>query len=92
MNAKTTIDRNTEFLEGPNSRGREFLFIIKVVWQFFNGFRKLHFIGTCITVFGSARFSSDHPQYQKAQKNRQKNCPIGVYYHDRKWARYNGSC
>lgn len=27
------------------------------------GFRALHFVGPCITVFGSARFAEDHPYY-----------------------------
>jgi uncharacterized protein (TIGR00730 family) len=32
--------------------------------EFINGFRKLHFIGPCVTVFGSARFKEDHPYYK----------------------------
>jgi uncharacterized protein (TIGR00730 family) len=28
------------------------------------GLRKLHFIGPCVTVFGSARFKEDHPYYK----------------------------
>ena len=28
------------------------------------GFRALHFVGPCVTVFGSARFKADHPYYQ----------------------------
>jgi len=27
------------------------------------GFRALHFVGPCITIFGSARFAEDHPYY-----------------------------
>ena len=27
------------------------------------GFRALHFVGPCVTVFGSARFNADHPYY-----------------------------
>jgi uncharacterized protein (TIGR00730 family) len=56
------------FLEGPRSRVREFLFSIKVLREFIRGFRKLHFIGPCITVFGSARFKEDHPYYIAARK------------------------
>ena len=54
------------FLEGPRPRKREFLFTIKVVREFLRGFRKLHFIGPCVTVFGSARFNEEHPFYKKA--------------------------
>jgi uncharacterized protein (TIGR00730 family) len=31
--------------------------------QFIKGFRKLHFVGPCITVFGSSRFEQGHPYY-----------------------------
>ena len=61
------INSSTQYLEGPSSRGKEFIFLWKVIWQFFRGFRKLHFIGPCITVFGSARFKEDHPEYIKAR-------------------------
>src|SRR6185312_13288512 len=30
------------------------------------GFRTLHFVGPCATVFGSARFDKDHPYYKLA--------------------------
>lgn len=54
------------YLEGPKSRGYELLFAFKVFKQFINGFRTLHFVGPCITVFGSARFKEDHLYYQQA--------------------------
>ena len=54
------------FLEGPKSRGYELAFAFKVFKQFIKGFRTLHFVGPCITVFGSARFKEDHPYYQQA--------------------------
>jgi len=56
------------FLEGPRSRRREFLFLIKVMREFIRGLRKLHFIGPCVTVFGSARFKEDHTFYIKAME------------------------
>ncbi|MCP3959006.1 MAG: TIGR00730 family Rossman fold protein [bacterium] len=31
---------------------------------FIRGFRALHFVGPCVTVFGSARFKEDHRYYQ----------------------------
>lgn len=52
------------FLAGPRSRFREFVFVIKVALEFIKGFRALHFLGPCITVFGSARFKEDHPYYK----------------------------
>ena len=44
------------YLEGPKSRSYEFLFALKVFWQFIKAFRVMTFVGPCITVFGSARF------------------------------------
>lgn len=55
------------FLEGPHSRKREFFFILKVLFEFIKGFRALHFVGPCVTVFGSARFQDHHPAYQTAR-------------------------
>jgi uncharacterized protein (TIGR00730 family) len=57
-----------QFLEGPHSRWQEFKFIVKVFAEFIYGFRKLHFTGPCITVFGSARFSESNPYYQQARE------------------------
>lgn len=57
-----------EFLDGPKSRWKEFVFTMKVVREFIRGFRKLHFIGPCITVFGSARFAEGHKYYELARK------------------------
>ena len=56
------------FLEGPQSRKRDFLFVIKVLSEFIKGFRALHFVGPCATVFGSARFHEDHPSYILSRK------------------------
>ena len=58
----------TQYLDGPLNRGSEFLFAIKVLCQFLKGFRALHFLGPCITVFGSARFKEGHPYYEKARE------------------------
>ncbi len=56
------------FLEGPRSRGAELMTLVRLVREFFYGFRKLHFIGPCVTVFGSARFKADHRYYQLARE------------------------
>ncbi len=55
------------FLEGPNNRASELWYAIKVLWEFVRGFRALHFVGPCITVFGSARFKEGHRYYEAAQ-------------------------
>jgi uncharacterized protein (TIGR00730 family) len=69
--------QETEFLEGPHSRWKELLFLLKVMRQFFVGLRKLHFIGPCVTVFGSARFSEEHPYYLLAREMGQEIARLG---------------
>jgi uncharacterized protein (TIGR00730 family) len=56
------------FLEGPKGRGRELYSVLKILWELVKGFRTLHFVGPCVTVFGSARFRDDHPYYDLARK------------------------
>jgi uncharacterized protein (TIGR00730 family) len=65
------------YLDGPKSRGFELKFAIKVFLQFLKGFRTLHFIGPCITVFGSARFDANNIYYQKAREFGQKIAATG---------------
>jgi uncharacterized protein (TIGR00730 family) len=36
---------------------------VRVFFELMRGFRALHFVGPCVTVFGSARFKADHPYY-----------------------------
>ena len=57
-----------EFLDGPKSRWTEFKFAYKVFREFINGFRVLHFVGPCVTVFGSARFDENNKYYQDARE------------------------
>jgi hypothetical protein len=56
------------YLEGPKDRGYEFSFAFRVFRQFLKGFRTLHFVGPCVTVFGSARYKEDHVYYDKARE------------------------
>lgn len=51
------------FLEGPRSRWKEFKSVVNIAREFIYGFRSLHFVGPCVTFFGSARFKEDHPYY-----------------------------
>lgn len=66
------------YLEGPKSRGYEFSFALKVFGQFIKGFRKLHFIGPAVTVFGSARFKEDHPYYIAAREMGKRIAQLGL--------------
>jgi uncharacterized protein (TIGR00730 family) len=56
------------FLEEPRSRIREFITLIRVMRDFIRGFRVLHFVGPCVTVFGSARIKSNSAYYELARK------------------------
>ncbi|HEX6836858.1 MAG TPA: TIGR00730 family Rossman fold protein [Polyangia bacterium] len=51
------------FLVGPRRRTTELGFALRVLWEMIRGFRHLHFVGPCVTVFGSARFDHGHPYY-----------------------------
>ena len=55
-------------LEGPHSRLEEFLTLFRVMADFLRGFRVLHFVGPCVTVFGSARIKADSPDYELARE------------------------
>lgn len=57
-----------KFLAGPQSRWKEFKFSIEVLIEFIKGFRALHFVGPCVTIFGSARFKDGHPYYEKTEE------------------------
>jgi uncharacterized protein (TIGR00730 family) len=59
--AQSRADR--VLLGGPHSRWRELWLVLRAVRDFIAGFRALHFVGPCITVFGSARYESSHPYY-----------------------------
>jgi len=58
----------TRFFAGPHSRSRELRFALHVFREFIRGFRSLHFVGPCVTVFGSARFTEDHRYYAVARE------------------------
>jgi hypothetical protein len=52
----------------PKNRRYELRFAWKVFAQLVKAFRTLHYIGPCITVFGSARFKEDSVYYQQAME------------------------
>src|SRR4030095_2296153 len=56
------------FLEGPRSRFGELFTLLRVLLDFLRGFRVLHFVGPCVTVFGSARIKEIDPYYALARR------------------------
>lgn len=65
---KTWDADELKLLEGPRSRTGEFFRLIRIMREFVRGFRKLHFIGPCVSVFGSARFPEGHPYYELGRR------------------------
>jgi uncharacterized protein (TIGR00730 family) len=66
-----------KFLEGPQNRWSELSFTMNVFLEFLKGFRKLHFVGPCVTIFGSARFKDGHPYFEKTEELAGKIAQLG---------------
>jgi uncharacterized protein (TIGR00730 family) len=56
------------FLAGPRSRLTELWRAFRIFGECIKGFRALHFVPPCVTVFGSARFAEDNPYYVLARR------------------------
>ena len=54
-------------LEGPQRRGTELRRALRIFTECVRGFRALHFVGPCVTVFGSARFNEADRYYVMAR-------------------------
>ena len=76
-NTRIIPPKELVYLEGPKSRSYELGFAWKVFKQFIKGFRILHFVGPCITVFGSARFKEKEFFYDKAKEFGKRIADIG---------------
>jgi uncharacterized protein (TIGR00730 family) len=61
--ADLAAPEEAKFLEGPQPRGFELIRAARIFLELIRGFRSLHFVGPCVTVFGSARFKEGHPYY-----------------------------
>jgi hypothetical protein len=56
------------FLEGPRSRTEELLRVFRIGRGLISGLRALHFVGPCVTVFGSARVHEPDRYYQMGRE------------------------
>ncbi|CAN5828397.1 hypothetical protein BH11PLA1_BH11PLA1_01190 [soil metagenome] len=65
-------------LSGPRSRWEEFIRVGRIACELIGGFRALHFVGPCVTVFGSARFKEDHPYYDLAREMGRRLAELGL--------------
>jgi len=56
-----------QFLRGPEKRITELFRALRIFMECIKGFRALHFVGPCVTVFGSARFEEGNEHYELAR-------------------------
>ena len=56
------------FLGGPERRLSEVARAFRIFLECLKGFRALHFVAPCVTVFGSARFKEDNRYYGMARE------------------------
>lgn len=66
------------FLAGPRARRIELGRAIRILREFMKGFRALHFVGPCVTVFGSARFTEGNEYYELAREVGRRIAGLGL--------------
>jgi uncharacterized protein (TIGR00730 family) len=67
-----------QLLQGPHPRRHELRQAVRIFAECIRGFRTLHFVGPCVTVFGSARFDATHPYYALGEEIGAKLAEIGI--------------
>jgi uncharacterized protein (TIGR00730 family) len=67
-----------KLLEGPRWRLEELFRLVRIMREFLRGFRALHFVGPCVTVFGSARFGEGHRHYELAREMGRRVAGLGL--------------
>jgi uncharacterized protein (TIGR00730 family) len=76
--ARTPDKEEQKLLLGPQARRHEFRQAVRVFAECIRGFRTLHFVGPCVTVFGSARFDKSHPYYALGEQMGAELARLGV--------------
>ena len=66
------------FLRGPHLRRDELARLWRIGRDFLRGFRALHFLHPCVTVFGSARFPPGHRYYELARETGHRLAAAGL--------------
>jgi uncharacterized protein (TIGR00730 family) len=64
---ETELVTTGRYLQGPQSRTYELTRSLEIYREYYRGLRALHFVGPCVTVFGSARLGPDDPAYDAAR-------------------------
>ena len=67
-NSKKLHTEDARMLVGPQGRAAELRRAFRIFFECLKGFRKLHFLGPTVTVFGSARFKEGNPHYELARE------------------------
>ncbi len=65
---RASASEDIRFLQGPGGRGSELARAFRIAGECIKGFRAFHFLGPCVTVFGSARFDEGHKYYDLARQ------------------------
>jgi len=60
-------EEELRYLEGAQGRGFELRHLFRVGTEYARAIRALHFLGPCVTVFGSARIPEGDPRYELAR-------------------------
>lgn len=74
----TTSADERRFLEGPDTRWAELVRAVRIFREYIRGFRRLHFVGPCVTVFGSARFGEGTWAYDTAREMGKRIAGLGL--------------
>src|SRR3982074_1400618 len=64
-------------LEGPQGRGFELRHAFRVLREYVSALRALHFVGPCVTVFGSARLVEQPRDYEVARETGRRLAEAG---------------
>jgi uncharacterized protein (TIGR00730 family) len=74
----SAVREERSFLAGPRARLSELKLAVKFFLEFVRGFRALHFVGPCVTVFGSARFKENHRYYELGREMGRRLAQLGL--------------
>ncbi|CAG1004425.1 pyrimidine/purine-5'-nucleotide nucleosidase [Phycisphaerales bacterium] len=67
-----------KFLAGPTTRVSEAMRVVRIGAEFIRGFRAFHFMGPCVSVFGSARFAESSPHYALGREMGRRIARMGL--------------
>ncbi|BCU76377.1 TIGR00730 family Rossman fold protein [Luteolibacter sp. LG18] len=71
------VSPDHSFLSGPRSRMHDFGTLFRVGLDFLRAFRILHFVGPCVTIFGSARTKAGTTYYELARRMGEECAKLG---------------